>query len=132
DPVEDHLDLAAAEERVHRDVVRERVEHDHGIDVVEHTGAGELLLAAAALLGGGADQRQPAAEALVHPGGGEEPTDGGGADDVVAARVADPGQRVVLGEQDRKSTRLNSSHVKISYAVFCLKKKTIAKSMACK
>src|SRR5690606_39741181 len=25
--------------------------------------------------------------------------------------------------QDRKSTRLNSSHVKISYAVFCLKKK---------
>src|SRR5690606_41643730 len=28
------------------------------------------------------------------------------------------------GSQDRKSTRLNSSHVKISYAVFCLKKKT--------
>src|SRR5690606_41827657 len=27
------------------------------------------------------------------------------------------------GCQDRKSTRLNSSHVKISYAVFCLKKK---------
>src|SRR6266496_4805254 len=26
-------------------------------------------------------------------------------------------------EQDRKSTRLNSSHVEISYAVFCLKKK---------
>src|SRR5690606_29452779 len=26
--------------------------------------------------------------------------------------------------QDRKSTRLNSSHVKISYAVFCLEKKT--------
>src|SRR5690606_40110664 len=32
---------------------------------------------------------------------------------------------VALFEQeDRKSTRLNSSHVKISYAVFCLKKKT--------
>src|SRR5690606_42098386 len=28
--------------------------------------------------------------------------------------------------EDRKSTRLNSSHVKISYAVFCLKKKTTA------
>src|SRR5690606_39642061 len=28
---------------------------------------------------------------------------------------------------DRKSTRLNSSHVKISYAVFCLKKKKINK-----
>src|SRR6266496_2953109 len=27
--------------------------------------------------------------------------------------------------QDRKSTRLNSSHVEISYAVFCLKKKTV-------
>src|SRR3989442_15707010 len=29
------------------------------------------------------------------------------------------------GDADRKSTRLNSSHVRISYAVFCLKKKTI-------
>src|SRR5690625_2845426 len=29
----------------------------------------------------------------------------------------------LLVEQDRKSTRLNSSHVAISYAVFCLKKK---------
>src|SRR5699024_11378439 len=28
-----------------------------------------------------------------------------------------------LVDQDRKSTRLNSSHVSISYAVFCLKKK---------
>src|SRR5690606_39484170 len=28
----------------------------------------------------------------------------------------------ILEEKDRKSTRLNSSHVKISYAVFCLKK----------
>src|SRR5699024_11820136 len=28
-----------------------------------------------------------------------------------------------LKKQDRKSTRLNSSHVSISYAVFCLKKK---------
>src|SRR3989442_8315555 len=30
--------------------------------------------------------------------------------------------------EDRKSTRLNSSHVRISYAVFCLKKKKKAKS----
>src|SRR5699024_12732084 len=28
-----------------------------------------------------------------------------------------------VGRRDRKSTRLNSSHVSISYAVFCLKKK---------
>src|SRR5215471_3288904 len=31
------------------------------------------------------------------------------------------------GSRDRKSTRLNSSHVEISYAVFCLKKKKITK-----
>src|SRR5215471_19533704 len=30
--------------------------------------------------------------------------------------------------RDRKSTRLNSSHVEISYAVFCLKKKKIKKT----
>src|SRR5690606_17555765 len=30
----------------------------------------------------------------------------------------------ILTQLDRKSTRLNSSHVKTSYAVFCLKKKT--------
>src|SRR5690554_7250861 len=29
-----------------------------------------------------------------------------------------------VSEEDRKSTRLNSSHVRISYAVFCLKKKS--------
>src|SRR3712207_7117443 len=31
----------------------------------------------------------------------------------------------VAHREDRKSTRLNSSHANISYAVFCLKKKTI-------
>src|SRR5437773_3779593 len=36
-----------------------------------------------------------------------------------------PGRTRTLGSpgQDRKSTRLNSSHITISYAVFCLKKK---------
>src|SRR3712207_7566231 len=38
-----------------------------------------------------------------------------------AATVRQPVQRRV---EDRKSTRLNSSHANISYAVFCLKKKT--------
>src|SRR5207244_12269108 len=32
-------------------------------------------------------------------------------------------QTILLSTQDRKSTRLNSSHQIISYAVFCLKKK---------
>src|SRR5690348_17874157 len=34
-----------------------------------------------------------------------------------------PHPRSQAGNQDRKSTRLNSSHPSISYAVFCLKKK---------
>src|SRR3712207_7388148 len=33
------------------------------------------------------------------------------------------------GAGDRKSTRLNSSHANISYAVFCLKKKTLYSSL---
>src|SRR3712207_7699592 len=52
-------------------------------------------------------------------------------DHVAAAIVGDDDLRVLrrqvvrLGDhpQDRKSTRLNSSHANISYAVFCLKKK---------
>src|SRR5437667_1722141 len=35
-------------------------------------------------------------------------------------------QAIAPGRQDRKSTRLNSSHITISYAVFCLKKKNEA------
>src|SRR5690554_7617869 len=62
-------------------------------------------------------QHQVAALAVVaHPGG--EP---GQALGVIAAEQPDGVVRV----QDRKSTRLNSSHVRISYAVFCLKKKKI-------
>src|SRR3712207_9351081 len=39
--------------------------------------------------------------------------------------IADRGHGLAAaGHQDRKSTRLNSSHANISYAVFCLKKKT--------
>src|SRR5947209_9459724 len=34
-------------------------------------------------------------------------------------------------QRDRKSTRLNSSHANISYAVFCLKKKTKAQTTNC-
>src|SRR5690606_40927732 len=42
----------------------------------------------------------------------------------ISARAWAKGQETfAAGDLDRKSTRLNSSHVKISYAVFCLKKK---------
>src|SRR3712207_7546577 len=37
---------------------------------------------------------------------------------------------VVQHVQDRKSTRLNSSHANISYAVFCLKKKTTLRPLS--
>src|SRR5438874_5206174 len=39
------------------------------------------------------------------------------------SRVLDPAAFDWGDRRDRKSTRLNSSHVEISYAVFCLKKK---------
>src|SRR3989442_10266729 len=43
-----------------------------------------------------------------------------------APLASTPGRHAVdVRTSDRKSTRLNSSHVRISYAVFCLKKKKI-------
>src|SRR6266498_5417959 len=47
---------------------------------------------------------------------------------LAVARLVHPicrlrGEPAPLPHRDRKSTRLNSSHVRISYAVFCLKKK---------
>src|SRR5947209_9662859 len=38
----------------------------------------------------------------------------------------EPAAGQLLARRDRKSTRLNSSHANISYAVFCLKKKSVA------
>src|SRR5439155_25767840 len=55
---------------------------------------------------------------------------GNGSDEIlqiITTAVTKPGAAIVAPdpsfEPDRKSTRLNSSHVAISYAVFCLKKK---------
>src|SRR2546430_11526465 len=42
---------------------------------------------------------------------------------VLNDRAAQRETELVLAQLDRKSTRLNSSHSQISYAVFCLKKK---------
>src|SRR5207302_2773940 len=54
--------------------------------------------------------------------------DPGGAFDLRHDRrkITDDGssRHAAVESRDRKSTRLNSSHVKISYAVFCLKKKS--------
>src|SRR5437868_8174826 len=57
-------------------------------------------------------ERDRPQEAVAEGGAGLD----GGADRADFEIAADAGQ-------DRKSTRLNSSHVSISYAVFCLKKK---------
>src|SRR5437667_6114762 len=42
------------------------------------------------------------------------------------AVLVSAGRLLVRGGRDRKSTRLNSSHITISYAVFCLKKNNLA------
>src|SRR5690606_41232483 len=69
----------------------------------------------------------PISAAGEHPAGGdpgqEHPV--GGAPAAAAGGVGEVGDvdDDVDRHRDRKSTRLNSSHVKISYAVFCLKKK---------
>src|SRR2546430_9153277 len=44
-------------------------------------------------------------------------------DKVVQARITPSDRGALDDNRDRKSTRLNSSHSQISYAVFCLKKK---------
>src|SRR5205814_7831249 len=45
---------------------------------------------------------------------------------------AKPWFHIFLPQRDRKSTRLNSSHLGISYAVFCLKKKKTTKNYTSK
>src|SRR5690606_42070188 len=58
-------------------------------------------------------------DGLHHPGN----HDRANRDDRGRRRTRDRGEQHAGEHRDRKSTRLNSSHVKISYAVFCLKKK---------
>src|SRR3712207_8747092 len=76
---------------------RARDEHRHRIEAVR----GAVLRTPVALRPG----RRPAA----HLG--------------VGAALRGPRHRLRHARPDRKSTRLNSSHANISYAVFCLKKK---------
>src|SRR3712207_7761439 len=63
--------------------------------------------------------------------GGHDPRDAYSTTAEIDYHLGDDGDVCVLGlvpregdAADRKSTRLNSSHANISYAVFCLKKKT--------
>src|SRR5690606_39437612 len=88
-------------------------QHSQGMDIL----VAQLVLAALAPVGDDADGASPHTQGEV----GEQvaPLIIGGGPGVHDA--GDGGERL----EDRKSTRLNSSHVKISYAVFCLKKKKI-------
>src|SRR3989449_2394518 len=86
--------------------------HGQGDDVAAGPGArGRLRQRDAAQ--SGRERGGTGAEAPDHPAVGQGAPQGG--------RKSDP--RVRSGTQDRKSTRLNSSHGYISYAVFCLEKK---------
>src|SRR5207248_10842452 len=67
--------------------------------------------------------RNPAARSATHP-----PTSAGRPlqprTQAILLQASVQSTRLVTHSSDRKSTRLNSSHRTISYAVFCLKKKT--------
>src|SRR5437764_7129727 len=76
--------------------------------VVDEQPGGEGLFVGHRGMFGELEDREPAADQVVRRRGGGDDPDGA------------VGQ---VGGQDRKSTRLNSSHRCISYAVFCLKKK---------
>src|SRR6266478_6887747 len=81
-----------------------------GSDAAETAEIGAILHSIPRADGGGRIAADPAEDAdpVGHPNGPRERRDAGGT-------AGSPG--------DRKSTRLNSSHSQISYAVFCLKKK---------
>src|SRR2546430_10773847 len=66
---------------------------------------------------------------VLAPGGRQDAAVGGllvlGAEDLAVAGIGVERVRQRMHQADRKSTRLNSSHSQISYAVFCLKKKKV-------
>src|SRR3712207_8934880 len=65
-------------------------------------------------------EHREAVEPVAHPILARLP----GSRTVAKERPMQPRGHLTLSRQDRKSTRLNSSHANISYAVFCLKKNT--------
>src|SRR5947207_4576510 len=68
------------------------------------------------------DEEKKTASGIVIPDTAAEKPDQG------EVTAVGKGKRTDEGQLDRKSTRLNSSHTVISYAVFCLKKKKKIKS----
>src|SRR3712207_8497196 len=68
------------------------------------------------------DDLREGRQACTPPGGNEDPVAGDGS---FQPRHAGDDRDALRVRRDRKSTRLNSSHANISYAVFCLKKKKL-------
>src|SRR3712207_7159812 len=81
----------------------------HGLEKIKMVG--DALMATAGLLAPSADPVMASLRCAVAT--------------VAAARALPSRWEMRIGIQDRKSTRLNSSHANISYAVFCLKKKKV-------
>src|SRR5207249_8136369 len=76
------------------------------------------------VLGGGLRRGSAVRAAVEGPRAAERAVPGAAARQLGGgARIEDADEVLVAAARDRKSTRLNSSHVSISYAVFCLKKK---------
>src|SRR2546422_6319137 len=80
-------------------------------------GGGTLFLLAISPVG------RAIAERIRRPGGGALPEDVRGELDELRSELTGEVHQLRTEVRDRKSTRLNSSHGYISYAVFCLKKK---------
>src|SRR3712207_7023519 len=67
-------------------------------------------------------------QVMRHPDGGYVVESLGDGAEAMLARMARANCLIVVDE-DRKSTRLNSSHANISSAVFCLKKKSLSRAV---
>src|SRR5690606_39720160 len=103
-------DAREAETENGDDAIDRLLRHEDLLDV-----ANDVEGAAGARVGGRLQVDDQVALILVRQKGGRQAH--------VCPPEADQQGKIDQHEADRKSTRLNSSHVKISYAVFCLKKK---------
>ncbi len=91
------------------EIAIEGMKHHGGIDAVEDARLNHLDFAASPLLRGSAQENDLAAGRLGHGRRRDEGPDGAGRDQVVAARVTDPGQRVVLRQDGGARTSPLSS-----------------------
>ncbi len=98
EPVVDHAGLVDRDGVDAGEVGARGVDHEGGVDTVEGPGGGEVDLAATALLGRRAEHGEAPAQLLGDRGRGEPRPEPGRADDVVAARVPDLRQGVVLAQ----------------------------------